>query len=110
MLAAGVAAVTAAVWLPSLALFLAGGAVAGAGAGAAFKTSITTAVSIAPDGARGETLAGLFVAAYLGLTVPVVGLGIATQFVTARAAVLGFAAVLIAAVAAVSRSLAARPA
>jgi hypothetical protein len=45
----------------------------------------------------------LFVAAYLGLTVPVVGLGIATQFVTARAAVLGFAAVLIAAVAAVSR-------
>ena len=110
VLAAGVAAVTAAVWLPSLALFLAGGAVAGAGAGAAFKTSITTAVSIAPAGARGETLAGLFVAAYLGLTVPVVGLGIATQFVTARAAVLGFAAVLIAAVAAVSRSLAARPA
>ena len=107
VLAAGVAAVTAAVWLPSLALFLAGGAVAGAGAGAAFKTSITTAVSIAPAGARGETLAGLFVAAYLGLTVPVVGLGIATQFVTARAAVLGFAAVLIAAVAAVSRSLAA---
>ena len=110
VLAAGVAAVTAAVWLPSLALFLAGGAVAGAGAGAAFKTSITTAVSIAPAGARGETLAGLFVAAYLGLTVPVVGLGIATQFVTARAAVLGFAAVLIAAVAAVSRSLAAPPA
>jgi hypothetical protein len=67
-------------------------------------------VSIAPAGARGETLTGLFVAAYLGLTVPVVGLGIATQFVTARAAVLGFAAVLIAAVAAVGRSLAAPPA
>ena len=55
VLAAGVAAVTAAVWLPSLALFLAGGAVAGAGAGAAFKTSVTTAVSIAQAGARGET-------------------------------------------------------
>ena len=103
LLAAGVAAVTAAVWLPSLALFLAGGAIAGAGAGATFKTSITTALSIAPDGARGETLAGLFVAAYLGLTVPVVGLGIATQLVTTRAAILGFAAVLIAVVAAVSR-------
>ena len=110
VLAAGVAAVTAAVWLPSLALFLAGGAVAGAGAGAAFKTSITTALSVAPADARGETLAGLFVAAYLGLTVPVVGLGVATQLVTARAAVLGFAAVLIAAVAAVGRSLAAPPA
>jgi hypothetical protein len=53
VLAAGVAAVTAAVWLPSLALFLVGGAVAGAGAGAAFKTSITTVLSIAPAGARG---------------------------------------------------------
>jgi len=103
LLAAGVAAVTAAVWLPSLALFLAGGVIAGAGAGAAFKTSITTVLSIAPAGARGETLAGLFVAAYLGLTVPVVGLGIATQLVTTKAAVLGFAAVLVAAVAAVSR-------
>ena len=68
VLAAGVAAVTAAVWLPSLALFLVGGAIAGAGA--AFKTSITTVLSIAPAGARGETLSGLFVAAYLGLTVP----------------------------------------
>ena len=60
------------------------------------------ALSIAPDGARGETLAGLFVAAYLGLTVPVVGLGIATQLVTTRAAILGFAAVLIAVVAVVA--------
>ena len=42
-------------------------------------------------------------AAYLGLTVPVVGLGIATQLVTTKAAILGFAAVLIAAVAAVGR-------
>ena len=63
MLAAGVAAVTAAVWLPSLALFLVGGAVAGAGAGAAFKTSITTVLSIAPARARGETQSRLFVAA-----------------------------------------------
>ncbi len=103
LLAAGVAAVTAAVWLPSLALFLVGGVIAGAGAGATFKTSITTVLSIAPAGARGETLAGLFVAAYLGLTVPVVGLGIATQLVTTRAAILGFAAVLVAVVAVVSR-------
>jgi MFS family permease len=105
LLAAGVAAVSAAVWLPSLALFLAGGAVAGAGAGAAFKTSITTVLSIAPAGARGETLAGVFLAAYLGLTIPVVGLGIATELVTAQVAVLGFAVVLIAAVAAVIRRL-----
>ncbi len=106
VLAVGVAAVTAAVWLPSLALFLVGGAIAGAGAGAAFKSSIATALSIAPADARGETLAGVFLAAYLGLTIPVVCLGIATQLVTARAAIGGFAAVLIAAVVAVSRKLA----
>lgn len=39
-----------------------------------------------------------------GLTVPVVGLDIATQLVTTRAATIGFGTVLIAAVAAVSRS------
>jgi hypothetical protein len=37
--------------------------------------------------------------------VPVIGLGIATQLVTARAAVLGFAAVLIVVMAAVGRGL-----
>ncbi|MHB1432690.1 MAG: MFS transporter [Streptosporangiaceae bacterium] len=105
-LAAGLAAVTAAVWLSSLALFLVGGAIAGAGAGAAFKNSIATALAIAPEGARGETLAALFVAAYLGLTVPVVGLGVATQMLSTRAAVLGFAAVLIAVAGLVSRRLA----
>jgi MFS family permease len=105
LLAAGLAVVTLAVWLPSLVLFLVGGVIAGAGAGAAFKASIATALSVSPPHARGETLAGLFLAAYLGLTVPVVGLGIATQLVTPRAAVLGFAAVLVAAAAAVGRRL-----
>jgi predicted MFS family arabinose efflux permease len=52
--------VTIAVWLPSLALLLVGGAVAGAGAGAAFKGCISTVISIAPRQSRGEALAGLF--------------------------------------------------
>ena len=104
-LAAGLALVTAAVWLPSLPLLLIGGALAGAGAGAAFKASISTVISIAPPQARGEALAGLFLAAYVGLTVPVLGLGIATQLVSARSAVLGFAAVLLAVVGVVARRL-----
>lgn len=104
-LAAGLVLVTLAVWLPSLALLLAGGAVAGAGAGAAFKGSISTVASIAPPQARGEALAGLFLAAYIGLVVPVLRLGLATQLVSGRTAVLGFAAVLLAVVAAVSRKL-----
>ena len=40
-----------------------GGAIAGGGAGAAFRGSISTVLSIAPDQARGEALAGLFLAA-----------------------------------------------
>jgi MFS family permease len=104
-LAAGLVLVTVAVWLPSLALLLIGGALAGGGAGAAFKGSISTVISIAPPQARGEALAGLFLAAYLGLAVPVLGLGLATQFVSTPTAVLGFAAVLLVVVAVVGRGL-----
>jgi MFS family permease len=104
-LAAGLVLVTVAVWLPSLAVLLAGGALAGGGAGAAFKGCISTVISIAPAQARGEALAGLFLAAYIGLTVPVLGLGIATQLLSTQTAVLGFAVALLAVVAAVSRRL-----
>ena len=83
---------------------------AGGGAGAAFKGSMSTVISIAPDQARGEALAGLFLAAYIGLAVPVLGLGIATQLLSTQVAVLGFAAVLLVVVAAVSIRLVRRPA
>jgi predicted MFS family arabinose efflux permease len=108
-LAIGLVLVTVAVWLPSLVLLLIGGALAGGGPGAAFKGSISTVISIAPDQARGEALAGLFLAAYVGLVVTVLGLGIATLLST-QVAVLGFAAVLLLVVGAVSVRLLRRPA
>jgi MFS family permease len=101
----GLALITAAVWAASLALLLAGGVLAGSGVGALFKGAVSTVLGIAPPGARGETLAGLFLAAYLGLAVPVVALGVATELLSARTAVSGFAAVLAAAVVLVSRPL-----
>jgi len=101
----GLALITAAFWLASLALLLAGGIVAGSGAGAAFKGSVTTVLSIARPQARGEALAGLFLVAYVGLAVPVLALGLATQLLSARVAVLGFAVLLVAVVAVVSRRL-----
>jgi hypothetical protein len=104
-LALGLVLVTVAVWLPSLALLLAGGVLAGGGAGAAFKGTISTVISIAPPQARGEALAGLFLAAYIGLAVPVLGLGLATQLLSTQTAVLGFAVVLLAVLAVVSRKL-----
>ena len=101
----GLVLITAAFWLASLALLLIGGIVAGGGAGAAFKGSVSTVLAMARPQARGEALAGLFLAAYAGLAVPVLALGLATQLLSARIAVLGFAVLLVAVVAIVSRRL-----
>jgi MFS family permease len=105
LLVAGLALVTVAVWVASLVLLLIGGVLAGSGAGAAFKGIVSTVLSLAAPQARGEALAGLFVAAYVGLVVPVLGLGVATQVLSTRVSVLGFAAVLAAVIALVSRKL-----
>jgi hypothetical protein len=37
----------------------------------------------------------VFLAAYCGLIIPVLGVGIATQFVTAKSALIGFSGVLV---------------
>lgn len=105
VLAIGIAAVTAAIWAASLPLLLIGGALAGGGGGAAFKGSVSTVINVAPAETRGEALAGLFLASYLGLAVPVVGLGIATQYLSARVALLVFSAALLAGLATVARQL-----
>ncbi|AVZ76932.1 hypothetical protein SLUN_36865 [Streptomyces lunaelactis] len=90
-LAVGMAVLTTAVWTADLPLFLVGGVVSGAAAGTAFKGSVSTVLSLAVPERRGETLTGLFLAAYLGLSVPVLGLGLAAQTVPVRDAVLVFA-------------------
>ena len=69
---------------------------------------MTTVLSVARPEARGEALAGLFLAAYVGLAVPVVALGVATQLLSARVAVAGFAVLLVTVVALVSRRLLSR--
>jgi MFS family permease len=105
LLPAGLVLVTAGVWLPSLALFLAGGVVAGGGAGVLFKGTVGTVARTAAPGARGEALAGLFLTGYVGLAVPVLGLGIATRYASTVASMLGFAVFEAAVVAAVARPL-----
>ena len=45
---------------------------------------------------RAEAIAGIFLAAYLGLVVPVVGLGIAAQLIDLDAGLVGLSAVLLA--------------
>lgn len=96
LMSVGVVGVTAAVRQPDFALFLLAGVVSGAGAGTLFKGSVATVVSLAPERSRGEALAGLFLAAYVGLAVPVLGVGAATRFVSDEAALLGFTVALVA--------------
>ena len=97
-LSAGLALLVTALWAPSLALFLVGGVITGAGAGLLFKGGISVRASVlaASSANRAEVLAGLFLAGYLGLSVPVLGLGVAGQFVAPKVALLAFAALLLA--------------
>ncbi|HEY5319168.1 MAG TPA: hypothetical protein VIJ20_14355, partial [Solirubrobacteraceae bacterium] len=105
LLPIGLVIVTAATWVPSLAAFLAGGALAGAGAGLLIKGGIDTVLDIAPPELRAEVLAAFFLASYLGISAPIVGLGLATQYVSARVSLIGFAAVLVLALAAAAPAL-----
>jgi MFS family permease len=90
----GLAAVVTAVWLPSpsLALFIIGGAVSGAGGGAIFKGAVGTVIRISPPETRAEALAGTYLAAFVGLSVPIVGAGVAlAEGVSPRVTLLAFA-------------------
>lgn len=74
---AGLAGVAVGAALASLWLFLLGGLIAGAGAGIGFRAAMGTAAALADPRRRGEALAGMFLIAYVGLTIPVVLIGAA---------------------------------
>ncbi len=90
----GVGLAVLAVWLrpSSLALFIAGGALIGAGSGAIFKGAVGTVMSISPPDRIAESLTGVFLSAYVGISLPVVGAGITlARRVTPKVTILGFA-------------------
>ena len=100
--AAGLLVLSAGVQVASLWIFLAGGALAGAGAGVILKSAIGTVAGMAAAHERGESLAGLFLVGYLGLLGPVLGLGIATRYVAATTAMLWFTGSLLLLLAAIA--------
>jgi MFS family permease len=101
----GMALTAGAMWSASLAMFVIGGVITGAGGGMVFKGSLAVAASTAPPQSRAEVLAGFFLGAYIGLSVPVVGLGIATTYASARDVMLIFAALAAIAIAASVRAV-----
>jgi MFS family permease len=109
----GIGLAVLAVWLrsPSLALFIAGGALIGTGSGAIFKGAVGTVMSIAPPDRIAESLTGVFLCAYVGISLPVVGAGIAlASDVSPKVTMLGFAIAVTAGIAASATKLLGRTA
>jgi hypothetical protein len=76
----------------SLALFLIAGALIGAGSGAVFKGTSGIVLEASPPQNRVAMTSALLIALYIGLSVPVIGAGIALDLgATAPNTVLGFA-------------------
>lgn len=96
-LATGLALFVVSLWLPtpSLALLVVAGVIIGIGGACLFTASLSVATSVAPRSRVAETLAGFFLAGYLGISLPVIGTGIALQYLSVRVTLLGFAIVLI---------------
>jgi predicted MFS family arabinose efflux permease len=96
----GLAVVIVAMYHPSLALYLIGAAVAGAGAGLLFKSGLTAALLASGDGARAGVLALFFVVAYLGMGIPPVLLAVAENYWSPSVTMIVFGALTVTASAA----------
>jgi MFS family permease len=77
----GLALIVGALSQASMALFLVGTVVGGVAVGAVFIGSLSTANRLAPAEIRGRVVSTYFVFAYVGLTIPVIGVGIASEHV-----------------------------
>jgi MFS family permease len=104
--AAGLVVLTTGMLAGRLDVFLLGGLVTGAGAGLLFAAASGTVAALAAPHQRGEALAGLFLVAYLGLSLPAMGLGLLARVLpqaTAMALLAGALLVLLAALAVAAR-------
>jgi MFS family permease len=88
------ALIVAALSQASMPLFLAGTVAGGVAVGAVFLGSLATANRLAPPGRRSQAISGFFVACYTGLIIPVVGVGVASEFISDFAAVLALSILL----------------
>jgi MFS family permease len=89
-----VVVVSARVSPASLALFVVGGTILGMGVGALIRGSLGVVIATAPENDRASALATWFTAGYVGISLPVLGLGIALQHLSPRVALLIFASVV----------------
>ncbi|WP_328467040.1 MFS transporter [Streptomyces sp. NBC_00448] len=109
VLMAGLVLIGCSLLAESLGLLVAGAVVSGVGQGLAFRGAVATVSRVAPAEQRGATISALFVAAYVGIALPVVGIGAVAVGVGLRSAGLIFVACVIAMSGAVAAYLLRRP-
>ena len=94
LLVTGLFVITVQEFAPSYVLFLLGGTIAGAGSGTAFKAAVATINDLSDPDHHAGILANLFLGAYVGISVPVIGLGVAATVLPLPIAVTLFSAAL----------------
>lgn len=92
VLVGGLVLVAASLLFASLPLLVAGALCGGLGQGLAFRGAVTAISAAAPAEHRAATVSTFFVVAYLGISLPVVGVGALTLWIGLRNAGLTFAA------------------
>jgi MFS family permease len=88
------ALIVAALASSGMTLFLVGTVAGGVAVGAIFLGTLATANRLAPAERRGHVISAFFVACYAGLIIPVVGVGVLSEFTGTFPAVLTFAILL----------------
>ncbi|MGW3008115.1 MFS transporter [Streptomyces sp. NPDC001219] len=96
VLVLGLSLVATSLALTSLPLLVIGAVCGGVGQGLAFRAGLTTVGHAAPPEHRGGTISAFFLVAYLGISLPVVGVGALAQALGLRDAGLTFSACVIA--------------
>ena len=93
LLAVGLLALVLAAPVDSPALLITGVILAGAGHGMAFLAAQDDLTRIAPDPQRAEVSAAFYVCIYLGVSVPIIGIGLVAVATTLFTAIATFAAI-----------------
>ena len=90
LLAGGVGLLALALWIESLAALIASASVVGLGQGLVIGAGLAAINQRAPVEHRGETASSFFVVMYVGLSLPVIGVGIAANAWSLRGAGIAF--------------------
>jgi MFS family permease len=106
LLVGGVGLLALALGIESLAALITAASVVGLGQGLVIGAGLAAINQRAPVEHRGETASSFFVVMYVGLSLPVIGVGVAAQALSLRTAGIAFSAAVAALVLAVLASLA----